>query len=198
MRVEDVSVPAAELLFRALLDGFELSPREPDCGAKPAALSFEICFGNLGAINIRRAFLKPQHTTNHDAIRHTEPFATQLVCRASNVFALVLLGFIKITREETDNRFECFLFVLAAGDDLQIRAATGRERQYAEYRLGISFGVYIETLKGETAFEPARNAYEVGGGASVKTEAAGDLESAFSHFQSAPAFGGSASKAPAR
>jgi len=53
-------------------------------------------------------------------------------------------------------------------------------------------------LNGETAFELARNAYEIGGSASVKTEAAGDLESAFSHFQSAPALGGSASRAPAR
>jgi hypothetical protein len=46
--------------------------------------------------------------------------------------------------------------------------------------------------------KPAGHAYEVGGSACVKTEAAGDLESAFLHFQSAPALGGVASRALAR
>ena len=61
----------------------------------------------------------------------------------------------------------------------------------------VFFGVSIETLKREAAFELTRHAYEVGGSACVKSEAAGDLESGFSHFQSAPVFDGGASKAPA-
>ena len=34
VRVKDVSMTAAELFFRAILDGFELSTRKPDRGAK--------------------------------------------------------------------------------------------------------------------------------------------------------------------
>src|SRR5215216_3102192 len=97
MRIEDVGVPATKLLFCAILDCFELSPREPDCGAKTPALSFQICFSDLGAIDVVRALLKSQHTPNHDAIRDAEPFAAQLFCRAGNVFCVVLLSLIKIT-----------------------------------------------------------------------------------------------------
>jgi hypothetical protein len=44
----------------------------------------------------------------------------------------------------------------------------------------------------------ARHAYEVCGGACVKTEATGDLDTSFSHFQSAPPLAGGSSNAPAR
>src|SRR5262249_33255598 len=118
--------------------------------------------------------------------------------RARNLSAVVLLEFVKITREEANNRIECFLFVFAAGNNAQISAATGSKRQNAENRLRVSFRTAVETFQLETAFELTRHAYEVGSGACVKTETTGGLDSTFGHNQSAPLLGGVASKAPAR
>ena len=105
---------------------------------------------------------------------------------------------IKVAGKKTDNCIQRFLLVNTARYNSQCCSTTRSERQNAQDRFSVGFlGVSVEALKREAAFEPARHAYEVGGSACVKSEAAGDLESGFSHFQLAPVFDGGASKAPA-
>src|SRR5262249_15317558 len=148
--------------------------------------------------DVASAFLQTQHTPNHNAIGNTQSFTTQLLGRRRKL-GTGLLRFIEVAREQADDGSQRLLLVNSAGDDSQLGATTRSKREDTEDRLRVGLGIAIETLKGEIAFEPAGHAYEVGGGACVKTETAGDLKTVFSHFQSAPAFvGGAASRAPAR
>src|SRR5919205_2217170 len=184
-----------ELLFRAIFNGFELSTRKPDSRPEPAALTLQISFGNVGAINLVCAFLKPHHTTDHDSVRNPEPLAAQFVDRARKTLAFDLLRLVKVARKEPHNSIERFLLVVAVSNNSQLRTTTRSERQNAEDRLRVGFGVSIETLQRETALKLHRHAYEVRGGACVKTETTGDFYSSFSHCQSAPALDGGSSKA---
>src|ERR1051325_4176696 len=156
---------AAEFFLRAILDCLELAARESHGRAKATALTFQIGFSNLGAIDLARTFLKTQHAAEHDSIRNAETFAVQLAYRARNLPAVVLLKFVKIAREKADNRIQCFLFVFAVRNDAEVGAATRGQGQDAENRLRVGFRAAVETLQRETAFELARHAYEVGGGA---------------------------------
>src|SRR6185295_160334 len=165
---------------------------------KPATLALEICLRDVRAINLVCTFLQAQHTTNHDPIGNPKPLATQLVDRTRSSRYIDFLRLIKVAREQTHNRIERFLLINAVSYNLQLRAATRSERQDTENRLRICFGVAVETLKTEIALKLARHAYEVRGGACVKTEATRNLDSSFSHFQSAPDLDGGSSKAPAR
>src|SRR5262249_12225492 len=169
MRVEDVSVAAAEFFFGALHDRLELAPGESDGRAKTPAFALKICFSNLSAIDFARAFLKTQHTAEHDTIRNAQAFAAQLAYRTRNLPSVVLLELIEVAREEINDRVECFLLVFAAGNDTQLGAAAGSQSQDAENRLRIRYGTTVETFQRETTFELARHAYEVGSGACVKT-----------------------------
>src|SRR4051794_34325006 len=99
---------AAELFFRAILDGFELSTRKPDGRARPPALTLQICICNVRTINVMCALLKPQHTTNHDSIRNTEALAAQLVNRTGKPLPIEFLRLVKIAREESNNGIERF------------------------------------------------------------------------------------------
>src|SRR5690242_972621 len=99
MRVKDVSVTATELFLRALFDRLELAARESDGSTKATALTFEIRFGNLGAIDLARAFLKTQHTPDHDTVRNAETSAAQLADRTRDLFAFVLLKLVEVSRE---------------------------------------------------------------------------------------------------
>src|SRR5262249_3102765 len=110
MRVENVGMTAPELFFGAILDGFELAARESDGSAKASAFTFQVGFSNFRAIDFTRAFLKTQHTAEHDTVRNAQALAAQLAYRARNLSAVVFLEFVKITREEANNRIECFLF----------------------------------------------------------------------------------------
>jgi len=143
VRVEDVSVPAAELFLRTLLNGFQLSPRQPDSRPKTPSLSFQLCVRNVRAINVVRALLETQHTTNHYPFRDTEAVATQLVRRANKPFAIDLLSFVKVAREETGKRIERFLLIDAVGNNLQVCATTRSKRQNAQYRFRICFCVAV-------------------------------------------------------
>ncbi len=114
MRVEDVRVSAAEFVLRALLDRFELAARQPHRRTKTSSLAFEICVADLGAINIARAFLQTQYAAHHHAFGHAESAAAQFLCsRSMRTAEVVVLSFIKITRKQTDDRVERFLFVFA-------------------------------------------------------------------------------------
>src|SRR6185437_2650614 len=185
-------------LFRAILDRFELSPREPDRRPEPAALAFEIGIRDMGAINVVRAFLQTQHTTDHDAVGYTQPFAAQLVGRARKPLPIDFFRLVKVAREQANHGIERFLLVNTMRNDLQIGTTTRSECQDTENRFRIRFGVAIQRLQSETALKLARDADEVRGGARMKTEATGDLDSSFRHVQSAPDFDGGSSKAQAR
>src|ERR1051326_3132184 len=115
MRVEDVSVAAAELFFSTVLDRLELAAREPYSRTKTAAFTFEIWFSNFRAIDLTRAFLKTQHAAEHDTIRNTQALAPRLAYRARNLPAVVFPEFIEVAREETNDRVEGFLFVFTSG-----------------------------------------------------------------------------------
>src|ERR1043166_3667225 len=96
MRVEDVSMPAPELFLGAILDRLELASRKPDRRPKTTAFTFQIRFGNFGAIDLARTFLKTQDTAEHDTVRNAETFAAQLAYRARNLRAVVFLKFIEV------------------------------------------------------------------------------------------------------
>src|SRR5690348_10389703 len=96
MRVEDIGMTAAELFFCAVLDGLELAARESDCRTKTPSLTLQICFRDLGTIDLARAFLETQHTPDYDAIRNAEPVATQLADRARDLFDVLLLELVEV------------------------------------------------------------------------------------------------------
>src|ERR1051325_4000713 len=152
MRVEDISMAAAELFFRAVLDGFELPTRESHSRTKTTPLTLQIGFGNLGAIDLARPFLKTRHTPDHNAVRNAEPVATELTDRARDLFGVVFLKFVEVTREDADDGVERLLLVCTTRNDTQISAATRSKRQYAQNRLRIRFGTAVYPMQGYVTF----------------------------------------------
>ena len=80
MRIEDIGVPASELFFGSILDRFELKSGNPDGSTKTFSFAFQITLCNLGAINVARAFLQTEHTTDYNSIRNAKTLAAKFLC----------------------------------------------------------------------------------------------------------------------